>query len=254
MYGACNKLFACSCFTRNEDRRITRRDFGNAREYAFQSRRCSNDLFKHRGFVDFFTQSDVFAPEPVFSLLSIFDVRQGNIPTRNLSLFVAQWVKTNQEPAISAITFAYSQLQLVSGATGVSTIGISARRPFSVIWMKKPGRKKIPGCLPPLFKTKADVIEPNAVGIKTFATRSEYSNLLRRKVQHLLEFHFTSAQFLLCSFTLSDVDHSAHKFNEMAGRAQNGMTYDVNVPDGAIRTHDAVVRLPLCLLTDSRLD
>ena len=57
-----------------------------------------------------------------------------------------------------------------------------------------------------------------------------------------------------CSFTLSDVDHSAHKFNEMAGRAQNRMTYDVNVPDGAIRMHDAVVRLPLCLLADSRLD
>src|SRR6266704_227010 len=103
--------------------------------------------------------------------------------------------------------FAYSQLQLVSGATGASAIGMGARSTFSVFWLKKPGRKKIPGCLPPLFKTEADVIEPNAVGIKTFATRSEYSNLLRRKVQHLLEFHFTSAQFLLCSFTLSDVDH-----------------------------------------------
>jgi len=81
----------------------------------------------------------------------------------------------------------------------VSTIGISARRPFSVIRMKKPGRKKIPGGLPPLFKTKADVIEPNAVGIKTFATRSEYSNLLRRKVQHLLgvPFHFCAVPPLL---------------------------------------------------------
>src|SRR6266849_6920058 len=119
---------------------------------------------------------------------------------------------------------------------------------------KRRGHKIISGYLLPFFKTKADVIEPNAVGIKTFATRSEYSNLLRRTVQHLLEFHFTSAQFLLCSFTLSDVDHSAHKYNEIAGRAQNRMAYDVNVPDGTIRMHDAVVRLPLCLLTDSRLD
>ena len=63
-----------------------------------------------------------------------------------------------------------------------------------------------------------------------------------------------AAQFLLCSFTLSDVNHSTHKFNEMAGRAQNRMTYDMNVPDGAIRMHDAVVRLPLCLLANSRLD
>ena len=40
----------------------------------------------------------------------------------------------------------------------------------------------------------------------------------------------------------------------MAARAQNWMTYDVNVPDGATRMHNAVVRLPLCLLADSRLD
>src|SRR5258708_13519208 len=100
MYGACNKLFACSRFTRDEDRRISRCDFGDAREYAFQSRRCSNDLFKHRGFVDFFTQSNVFAPKPVFRLLAIFDVRQGSIPTLILSQFVAQWVEPTQYPAI----------------------------------------------------------------------------------------------------------------------------------------------------------
>jgi hypothetical protein len=40
----------------------------------------------------------------------------------------------------------------------------------------------------------------------------------------------------------------------MAGRAQNRMTYDVNVPDGATRMHDAVVRHPLCLLAGGRLD
>src|SRR4029077_15575057 len=108
--------------------------------------------------------------------------------------------------------------------------------------------------LPPLFKVKAEVIERDAVGIETFAVRSEYRNKLRCEVQHLPELRFTSAQLLLCTFTLSDVDHSAHKFNEMAGRAQNRMTYDVNVPDGAIGMHDAVVRLPLCLLANSRLD
>ena len=60
--------------------------------------------------------------------------------------------------------------------------------------------------------------------------------------------------FSLSSSTLSDVDHSAHKFNEMAGRAQNRMTYGVNIPDGAIQMHDAVVRRKLCLLANYRLD
>src|SRR6267142_1580288 len=106
----------------------------------------------------------------------------------------------------------------------------------------------------PLFETKTEVIQRDAVKVKAFTVRSVYRNMLRRKVQHLPEFHFTSAQFLLGLFTLSDVDHGTHKFNEMAGRAQDRMTYDVNVPGGATRMHDAVVRLPFCLLADSRLD
>src|SRR6266436_2349399 len=107
--------------------------------------------------------------------------------------------------------------------------------------------------LPPLFKTEAQVIKCDAVDIKTFAVGSEDSNELWREVQHLTELHFTSAQFFLCSFTLSDVDHSANKFNELARRAQNRMSNDVNVPDSAIRMHDAVVCLELCLLADRRL-
>ena len=85
--------------------------------------------------------------------------------------------------------------------------------------------------------------------------RADRLHLLRtaQRVLRTRALQLARAQFLLRALTLSDVDHSAHKFNEMAGRAQNRMTYDVNVPDGAIRMHDAVVRLPLCLLADSRL-
>src|SRR5258708_921971 len=186
MYRACNQLFACACFTRDEDGRITRCDFGDARENTFQSGRCSNDLFKHRGFVDFFAQSDVFVTKLVFRLLAVFDICRGNIPTRNLSLFVAQWVKANQEPAISSITFAHSQFQLESGATGASVIGISARRTFSVIRMKKRReRKQISGCFPPLFKTKPEVLEPTSFGIQPFSTRTESTNHLMNNVNYL---------------------------------------------------------------------
>src|ERR1700740_1152830 len=106
MYGPRNKLCARSRFARDKNRRITRRDFGNAREYAFQSRRCPNDLFKHRGFVDFFAESNVFAMKSVFGLLAILNVGAGSIPSHDLTFVVAQWVITGQEPAISAITFA----------------------------------------------------------------------------------------------------------------------------------------------------
>src|ERR1700761_1866042 len=116
MYGAGNKLFARPRFTGDENRRVARRDFGDAREYGFQSRGCSNDLLKHGGLVNFFTQGYVFASKSVFSALSIFDVRSGKIPTCSLSLLVTQWIKTSQEPAVGSITVAQSQLELVSNA------------------------------------------------------------------------------------------------------------------------------------------
>src|SRR5579862_8995821 len=103
------------------------------------------------------------------------------------------------------------------------------------------GTIKRSGRLPPLLKTKANVIKPDAVAIKAFTTGSKYSNLLRREVQHLTEFQFLLPNLLLGRLTLSDVDDSAHKFNEMARRVQNRMTNAVNVPDGAPRMHNAII-------------
>src|SRR5712692_4970523 len=146
------------------------------------------------------------------------------------------------------------QLHVVSGATGQKTFG-SARHPLPVVRMNEPtGTKKASGCLQPLFKSKTDVVERNAVGIKTFTTGTKHGNLLRREVHYLPELHFLLPDLFLGPLALDDVDDSAHKFNEIAGRAQNRMSYGVNILDGAIRMHDAVVRLPLCLLADSCLD
>src|SRR3984957_8640538 len=84
---------------------------------------------------------------------------------------------------------------------------MSARRTFSVIRMKiRRGQKSAPGRLPPLFKTKADVIEPNAVGIKTFATRSEYSNNLRNEVDYLTELRFLLADLCLGALLVAQVE------------------------------------------------
>src|SRR5438445_4370899 len=68
------------------------------------------------------------------------------------------------------------------------------------------GMKKSFGCLPPLFKTKADVIEPNAVGIKTFTIGSKYRNLLRREVQHLPELHFLLPDLFLGALLFAQLE------------------------------------------------
>src|SRR5689334_4764813 len=49
------------------------------------------------------------------------------------------------------------------------------------------------------------------------------------------------AQLLLRPLAIGHVDHSAHKFNEIAARAENRMTNAVNVPDGATRMHNAII-------------
>src|SRR6185295_14804208 len=122
------------------------------------------------------------------------------------------------------------QLHLVSGASGQKTFG-SVRHPFPVVRMNEPtGTKKASGCLLPLFKSKTDVVERNAVGIKTFASGSKYGNLLRREVHYLPELHFLLPDLRVGRLALSDIDYSTNELNEIAGRAQNRMSYDVHVP------------------------
>src|SRR5579862_591247 len=201
MYGARNQLFASSCFARDENSRITRCDFGDARDYALQRRRCSNDLFEHRGFVDFFSQSDVFLLQSFLCSLAIVDVYGGRIETLDLSLFVPQWDATGEEPTISSVAFAQSQLHLLNGATGKGTIK-SIAHAFPVIRMKVHIAIRR---VPPLFETTAKVIERNAVGIKAIAVGSVHRNNLRREVQHLPELRFLLADFVLRPLAIFDV-------------------------------------------------
>src|SRR6266436_7345688 len=219
MYGACHQFFSRSHFARDEDRRITRCDFEDTRENTFQSGKYSNDLFKHRGFVDFFTQRDVFLTKPVFRLLAVFDVGSGHIPTRNLSLFVVQWVVTEKKPAITSVTFAQSHLQLESSATGASTIRIPGD-PLPVIAMKELiaiGRYRAIDSLPPLLKSKAEVIERDAVYKETFAVGTEYTNKLWREVDYLTELCFLFPDLSFSRLAIFDVGDDAIPFDDVAG-------------------------------------
>src|SRR6266481_10070797 len=218
MYGACHQFFSRSGFTGDEDGRITRCDFGDARENIFQSGRCSNELFKHRGFVDFFTQSDVFLTKAVFRLLAVFDVGSGQIPTRYLSLFVVQWVVTEKKPAITSVTFAQSHLQLESSATGASTIRIPGD-PLPVITMKELtpiGRYRAIDSLPPLLKSKAEVIERDAVYKETFAVGTEYTNKLWREVDYLTELRFLLADLVFRPLAIFDVSRDSIPLDDVS--------------------------------------
>src|SRR5437879_11655347 len=68
--------------------------------------------------------------------------------------------------------------------------------------------------LPPLIKTKAEVIERDAVGIKTFAVGSEYPNKLRRKVQHLPELHFLCLKLLFRLLALFNIEINSYPIQQ----------------------------------------
>src|SRR5260370_1863050 len=90
---------ACSRFTRDEDRRITRCDFGDARENIFQSGRGSNDVFKHRGLADLLTKRDVFLAKPVFRLLAVFNVSTCAVPSCYVTPFIFKRTYTAHKPS-----------------------------------------------------------------------------------------------------------------------------------------------------------
>src|SRR5882724_8471363 len=78
---ACNQLLARSRFTRDENRGIAWRHFGDAREHSLQSGGGPDNLFKHRGLVDFFTESGVLQLEFLLGSLAFFNIRRRKIPT-----------------------------------------------------------------------------------------------------------------------------------------------------------------------------
>src|SRR6266849_1129500 len=114
-----------------------------------------------------------------------------------------------------------------------------AEKLFAILWMKE----TISGGFgSPSVHVDTQILERHAIGIEWGSIRRKDSEVLRHEVQHLPELCFTSAQFLLCSLTLSDVDYSSCEFDEIARGAENRMTNAVNVPDGATRMHNAIIQ------------
>src|SRR5215470_4401442 len=59
--GASKQFFASSGFTQYEDSRVRRRHFSDLPQRRMYGLRRTDDLFEHRGMVDFFAQRQVFA-------------------------------------------------------------------------------------------------------------------------------------------------------------------------------------------------
>src|SRR6266853_7038227 len=112
MDGSRDKLFACSRFTRDQNCRISWRNFGNARENGLQSRGGSDNLLKHRSLINLFTVSGVLLLQFILVSLAILDVGTCDVPPNDLSLVVSERVVTNQKPAICPVALSEPQVPL----------------------------------------------------------------------------------------------------------------------------------------------
>src|SRR5260370_311330 len=104
------------------------------------------------------------------------------------------------------------------------------------------------GAASPVFKSNAVIIERGLIGIQTSAIRLCYAYEQRREIQDLSKLPFALPDLLFRMFALGNVNNGTHKFNEIAGWAQNRMAYHVDVSDLAAGMNDPVIQLELRLL------
>src|SRR5258708_1245369 len=190
MNGPREQLLAGTGFAANQTRRIGAGDLGHLRQDGGERGRGADNLLEHRGLVDLLSQRDVFLFQSLFSLLAVFDISSGNIPTRNLPLFVAQGVVTGQKPAVASIALAKPHFAFEGRARRHSTIPLNLA-PFRIIGMTYSENR---GFVTPLFESEAEVVEPAAVHKKTLEVASENSDELWCEVQNLPKLLFALAQ------------------------------------------------------------
>src|SRR5258707_14926739 len=202
MNGPGEELFAGTGFAANQNRRIAAGDLGHLRQDGGERGRGADNLLEHRGLVDLLSQRDVLLLQSLFSLLAVFDISSGNIPTCNLPLFVAQGVVTGQKPAVASIALAKPHFAFEGRAHRHSTIPLSLD-PFRIIGMTYSANG---GFVTPLIKSEAEVVKSTAVHEKTLAVASENSDELWCEVQNLPKLLFALAQRACEDLVLGDVD------------------------------------------------
>src|ERR1700692_2559461 len=78
---------------------------------------AADNLFEHRGLVDFLSKRNVLLLQFILVSLAILDIGTRDVPPDDLPLVVSERVVTNQKPAIRSVAATQALLHLhVSGA------------------------------------------------------------------------------------------------------------------------------------------
>src|SRR4030095_8844970 len=150
---------------------------------------------------DVFAQRNVFISCPVFGALAIIDVGSRRIPAHQLPLFVAEWVVTDEEPAILTVLPARSLFDFKRQATSKRRLALLAQ-PLDILRMED-SRTKVGG--DHVLHREAGIFEHRLVRVQWMAAGVLDDNGLRYRIRNPAEFALLLKQFRLRSFSIFDV-------------------------------------------------
>src|SRR5882672_8521294 len=230
MNGPRDEFFAGAGFAGDQNRRIGAGDLRHVRQDGGQRGRAADNLFEHRGLVDFLSKRDVLLLQFLLVSLAIFDVGTCDVPPNDLSLVVSERVVTNQKPAIRSVaaTQALLHLQLVGGAAGQRTLKMCLD-PVNVVRMNF----IFMASLTPLIEADAVISERHSIRVQPLELRPQYADELWREVQHLTEFCFLFPDLFLGRLMLGNVGHGPDEL-AITGCALDSVSYRMDMLDSSV--------------------
>src|SRR4029077_1911257 len=181
MNSAGNEFLSSSGFAQYEDSGICWRHLCHLRQHAAKWFGRPNDLFEHRGTVDFFTQHEIFIVRPFLAAFAVVNVRCRCVPANNVALLIEEWVVSDEEPTIPPILPEHAIFHFKRLATFQARLPLFIRL-FQVIWMQF---LRVKAFRMDVFRLNTGVFEKRPIRVKTSAIWSYHDDVVRYGIRYL---------------------------------------------------------------------
>src|SRR6202049_2229436 len=178
----------------------------------------TDDFLEHGGAYDVFPQRNVFVSCPVFGALAVIDVGSRCIPSHQASLFVAERVVTEEEPAILTVLPERSLLDFKRQAASQACFALLAH-PLEIFRMVRSGAK-VRGDY--VLHGEAGIVEHCLVRVERLALRVQDDNGLRYSIGNPAKLPLLLKEFLLRPFSIFDVSIASKPPDDVAFSVELG--------------------------------
>src|SRR5262249_51257566 len=161
----------------------------------------ADDLFEHRSVVDFFAQRQVFAAQPLFGLLSIFNIGSRRIPAYDPSLFIPLRIVLYETPAILPVLLSRAQFQLERTPAQKARATLNSHSVY-VIRMEGPRKKAVSVNL---FERQTGLVKRDPIHIERSPIRPQDGNSLGNGISDLSQLYFILPELFFNPLPVFDV-------------------------------------------------